>query len=149
ISCYLLVLLLGQLGILNLWTSLVILVLSVAGYYLNLDGMCWPFISLFLLPAFSAGMTMYFLHQRVDLSTIGACLCLIALVMLAYLGYAFVAFSIFGAYILIYLAVSPSIYLGNAARYGDLSYGVYLYGWPIEQCLRYNVGEGVNWWIVF
>jgi peptidoglycan/LPS O-acetylase OafA/YrhL len=149
ISCYLLVLLLGRLGVLNLWTSLAILIGSVVGFYLKLDGVCWPFVSLFLLPAFSAGMTIYFVHREMKLSGLVACLCILALIVLAYFGHTYMAFSIFGAYVLIYLAMSPLVYVGNAARYGDLSYGVYLYGWPIEQCLRYGLGDGVSWWNVF
>lgn len=148
IVCYLLVLLLGLFGVLNLWTSLAILAASVVGFYLQVDSLIWPFVSCKVLPAFSAGMTLYFVHRQVGLSGIGVALCFLALVVLAYLGHTLIPLSIFGAYILVYLAVSPSVYLGNAARYGDISYGVYLYGWPVEQCVRYGLGDGASWWSV-
>lgn len=149
VVCYLLVLLLGLLRVLNLWTSVAILAASVVGFYLQLDSLLWPFASFKVLPAFSAGMTLYFVHRQVGLSGIGVYLCFLALVILAYLGHTLIALSIFGAYILVYLAVSPSVYMGNAARYGDMSYGVYLYGWPVEQCVRYGLGDGATWWSVF
>jgi peptidoglycan/LPS O-acetylase OafA/YrhL len=40
----------------------------------------------------------------------------------------------------IYLGLSKSITLGNATRFGDLSYGTYLYGWPVEQVVRSAMG---------
>src|SRR5437867_743903 len=36
-----------------------------------------------------------------------------------------------------------------AARYGDLSYGLYIYGWPLEQCVVYWSGATAPWWAVF
>jgi peptidoglycan/LPS O-acetylase OafA/YrhL len=148
VSCYLLILLLGQLRVLNLWTSFAILILSTIGFYLRLDGTFWPFVSFVVLPAFAAGMTLFFIHRDARLPAGGAFLCLLGLAILSWFGQTFIAFSILGAYIIIYLAVSPSVYMGNAARYGDLSYGVYLYGWPIEQCARYALGDGASWWAI-
>ena len=37
----------------------------------------------------------------------------------------------------------------GATRYGDLSYGIYLYGWPIEQGVRYALGADALWWQIF
>jgi peptidoglycan/LPS O-acetylase OafA/YrhL len=37
----------------------------------------------------------------------------------------------------------------RAARFGDLSYGLYIYGWPIEQCVVYFSGGTAPWWKVF
>jgi peptidoglycan/LPS O-acetylase OafA/YrhL len=36
-----------------------------------------------------------------------------------------------------------------AARFGDLSYGLYIYGWPIEQGVVYFSGARAPWWGVF
>ena len=32
---------------------------------------------------------------------------------------------------------------------GDLSYGLYIYGWPIEQGIVYFSGGAAPWWAVF
>jgi hypothetical protein len=60
-----------------------------------------------------------------------------------------VAFPIFGSYAIIYLGFSKTISLGRAAIFGDVSYGTYLYGWPVEQCIRAAFGDGAKWWMVF
>jgi peptidoglycan/LPS O-acetylase OafA/YrhL len=38
-----------------------------------------------------------------------------------------------GSYLLFYIAYHPAINFHNFAKKGDFSYGVYLYGWPIQQ----------------
>jgi peptidoglycan/LPS O-acetylase OafA/YrhL len=41
-----------------------------------------------------------------------------------------------GAYLLLYIAFHPRIQFHDFARSGDFSYGMYLYGWPIQQLLK-------------
>jgi peptidoglycan/LPS O-acetylase OafA/YrhL len=36
-----------------------------------------------------------------------------------------------------------------AARLGDLSYGLYIYGWPIEQAIVWLNGGSMSWWALF
>ena len=36
-----------------------------------------------------------------------------------------------------------------AARFGDLSYGIYIYGWPVEQGVVWLLGGRAAWWQVF
>jgi peptidoglycan/LPS O-acetylase OafA/YrhL len=40
------------------------------------------------------------------------------------------------AYLIFYIAFHPRWRLGDAARYGDFSYGTYLYAFPIQQLLK-------------
>jgi peptidoglycan/LPS O-acetylase OafA/YrhL len=42
---------------------------------------------------------------------------------------------IFFTYLLFYIAYQRRLRLENFARYGDFSYGLYLYGWPVQQLL--------------
>ena len=56
---------------------------------------------------------------------------------------------ILAAYPIIYLGMSQSIYLGNATKFGDLSYGTYLYGWPILQIIRGVAGTSLSGWGLF
>jgi len=57
-------------------------------------------------------------------------------------------FAIFGSYLVLYLALHPSLPRLRAARFGDLSYGLYIYGWPVEQAaLRW--GGPMPAWTLF
>lgn len=49
--------------------------------------------------------------------------------------------AVFGAYLLFYFVYSKRIHLHNFARYGDLSYGVFLYGWPVQQLVFLYAGQ--------
>jgi peptidoglycan/LPS O-acetylase OafA/YrhL len=60
-----------------------------------------------------------------------------------------VAFPLCGGYLTIYLALNRRLPNLRAARFGDLSYGLYIYGWPIEQCVIYFSGGTAPWWQVF
>ena len=149
VACYAIVLFLGLLRLLNLWSAAICLIVGVVGYYGNLDYLCWPFLTFKLFPAFSSGMLLYFLKKKFGLTAVAALLCFICLIGLVVAGQTLMALSIFGAYSIIYFSESPSVYLGNGAMYGDLSYGTYLYGWPVGQCLRYALGDLATWWSIF
>jgi peptidoglycan/LPS O-acetylase OafA/YrhL len=49
----------------------------------------------------------------------------------------------FGAYLVIYLG-RGDLRLPNLAKYGDLSYGVYIYAWPIQQSISFLLGRHAN-----
>lgn len=49
-----------------------------------------------------------------------------------------------GTYLLIYLAYTPALRWHHAARYGDFSYGIYLYGFPIQQLIVMKFGPGLH-----
>ena len=36
-----------------------------------------------------------------------------------------------------------------ATRFGDLSYGLYIYGWPVEEAVIWSLGGRALWWQVF
>jgi peptidoglycan/LPS O-acetylase OafA/YrhL len=63
-------------------------------------------------------------------------------------------FPVFGCYLALWLALNPRLPVIPAARFGDLSYGLYIYGWPVEQCVIYFSsghfsGGAAPWWVVF
>ena len=60
-----------------------------------------------------------------------------------------IGFALFGSYLVIHLALNRKLPPVRAARFGDLSYGLYIYGWPIEQCVVYFSGGTAPWWAVF
>jgi peptidoglycan/LPS O-acetylase OafA/YrhL len=49
------------------------------------------------------------------------------------------------AYSVFYFAFSKQVL--DAARYGDFSYGTYLYAYPIQQILIYNFGAKLPFWL--
>jgi peptidoglycan/LPS O-acetylase OafA/YrhL len=60
-----------------------------------------------------------------------------------------VAFPVCGGYLTLWAAFSRRLPLLRAARFGDLSYGLYIYGWPVEQCVVWGSGGAAPWWVVF
>jgi peptidoglycan/LPS O-acetylase OafA/YrhL len=60
-----------------------------------------------------------------------------------------IGFALFGSYLAVYLSLNRRLPLVPAARFGDLSYGLYIYGWPIEQCVVYFSAGTAPWWQVF
>src|SRR4051812_6334966 len=48
-------------------------------------------------------------------------------------------------YIVVFLATRPNIGSRLAHRIGDLSYGLYLFGWPVEQLTQQLTGSRSGW----
>ncbi|MBV9522831.1 MAG: acyltransferase [Alphaproteobacteria bacterium] len=143
-ECYLLVLVLGSARLLDGRIAALLLlgglVTSAADW---LGGFGW------LLPVFASGMTLFYATRIARLPGALAIIALIGLLATARFGGLLQAFPLFGGYLTIYLATHQRLRLPNAARFGDLSYGLYIYGWPVEQCVAHALGEGVVWWKVF
>ena len=118
--------------------GLVALVLGGAGLAMLLNPaltgwlprICYP------LPYFAAGVVMWWLTTHLGISRPLAHLCGAAVVAGALLGFPHQAFACFGAYLVVYLGCQPSPIGSWIARSGDLSYGLYLFGWPVQQLLR-------------
>jgi peptidoglycan/LPS O-acetylase OafA/YrhL len=49
-----------------------------------------------------------------------------------------------GSYLLFHLAFHDKIRCHNFAKHGDLSYGIYLYGWPIQALVMFYLREYIN-----
>ena len=45
--------------------------------------------------------------------------------------------------------LDPRLPVISAARFGDLSYGLYIYGWPVEEAVMWFSGGHAAWWQVF
>jgi peptidoglycan/LPS O-acetylase OafA/YrhL len=149
----LLYLMLFSLGVCRLLTLPVSLLLLAGGIVcLRFDTAGETFGSaLWLLGFFAAGMCLYqlrglgarlFAWHWAVLAAIGLALSIPARLLL-------VAFPLFGSYLVIYLALNRRLPVVRAARFGDLSYGLYIYGWPVEQCVIYATGATAPWWVVF
>jgi peptidoglycan/LPS O-acetylase OafA/YrhL len=51
---------------------------------------------------------------------------------------------IFGSYLLFYFAFSKKITAYKFAKHGDFSYGIYLYGWPVQQLVMIYFGDKLS-----
>jgi len=144
---YLMVLILGLFRLLNLWTCLGLLVLGMACVYFpqldSLGGWGW------MLSFFAVGMALYKLR---DTRIFDDRVALAALVLLAAsipLRQFILMFPLTGCYLALYLALHPNFPRIKAARYGDLSYGLYIYGWPSEQLAIWLQHGHAPWYLVF
>lgn len=150
-KCYLILMLIGSLGLLSgprwriIALSAGVLVSGVAYSYAPVNafekgiftaivgvGLQWSTILAYLL----AGTTFYVLRDRIRfsmpivLTAIGASA--IACVTPP-LGQ--IVFPITVTYLLFWIAFHPLIQLHHWAKYGDFSYGIYLYAFPIQQII--------------
>jgi len=111
--------------------GLVCLWLDTTRYFDFIGSVGW------MLGFFVAGMALYELRDRAIIDGRLALLALAGLIASVPLGVFLLIFPICGGYLVIYLAFSPRLPTVPAARFGDLSYGLYIYGWPVEQTVLY------------
>lgn len=103
----------------------------------------WPYLWLKVLPNFLAGMIAYHFRDRLLRSGLLLSGLAGASLLCFHLGghdpWGIVGSQLLGtptlAYGLFWLAYHPHIRLSDAARFGDFSYGVYLYAFVIQQIL--------------
>ncbi len=88
------------------------------------------------LPFFAAGVVIWWLTHHLGDSRLIAQLCAGGMVSGLILGFPHTAFACFGAYLVVYFGCRPTPLTAWVERHGDLSYGLYLFGWPVQQVLR-------------
>ena len=150
-GCYLLVPLAALIGFFRKkWFFIVAFFAMYVLVFMQWYGYFWPFKSYsFLLlenpwyypkfiTYFLAGSCVYFYRDKIIRSNILA----IGSFILIALSFAWIkcveqVLPIAGTYLLFYIVFHPAIKLGNFAKYGDFSYGVYLYGWPVQGLIMY------------
>lgn len=144
---YLMLFALGVCRLLTLRVALGLLALGIVFVWFDaaaiLGGALW------LLGFFAAGICLYRLPGPHLVRGRWALLALAGLALSIPLRLFLVAFPLFGSYLVIYLALNRRLPKVPAARFGDLSYGLYIYGWPIEQCVVYFGGGALPWSAVF
>jgi peptidoglycan/LPS O-acetylase OafA/YrhL len=144
---YLMVMLLGMFRLINLPVCLLLLALGMACIHFAglsvLGGWGW------MLGFFAAGMVLYKLRDTRIFDGRIALLALAGLVASVPVKQFILFFPLFGCYLAIYLALNPRLPVVKAARFGDLSYGLYIYGWPSQQTVIWLMHGHAAWWQVF
>jgi peptidoglycan/LPS O-acetylase OafA/YrhL len=109
--------------------------------FLNFEHLLLPFIT---------GIVFYNYRHYLPRSRYLLILSSISLIVAAlWVPYFEITQSIFGAYILFYFLFNEQVTLQNFARYGDFSYGIYLYGWPLQQLIMLYIGRRLNVFCLF
>ena len=97
-----------------------------------------------LTACFSAGMLFYVFRARVpyrrDLAILAALVALATFFIGGFHG----ALPIAGGYLLLYAAFSPALPFSRFGRYGDFSYGLYVFAYPIQQAIVRNLGAEMS-----
>ena len=105
---------------------------------------CYPELWPRVAGCFFAGTLAYSCRDRIPQSGVIAALSAAILIVLAFASHLKalpLAFPVFGGYLLFWFAFLPTPRLHQFARYGDFSYGVYLYAYPVQQMLVRAYGE--------
>ncbi len=145
---YLMVLLLGVLGLIRWPVCVALLALGMAciafpdalGF---LGGWGWT------LSFFAIGMVLYKLRDTRIFNKWPALAALAGLALSIPLRQFILLFPLFGCYLALYIALHPRLPVIRATRYGDLSYGLYIFGWPSEQIVIWLMHGHAAWWQVF
>jgi peptidoglycan/LPS O-acetylase OafA/YrhL len=137
VACYLGVLLLGLTGWLNRWVALALFCLNLLAMKFWLGGPLVIFGGYFL-----GGAVMYLWQP--PLRRAYAAIALAVLVTALLTGGWRLAAASAGAYLVIYAALSQ-VRLPRPSR-ADLSYGLYIWAFPVQQAVSQLLGGSAAWW---
>lgn len=93
----------------------------------------WKFLTFFLV-----GILYYMYRDKITISKTYAGICLfVVLFSIPFGGLNHISFLIFGVYLIIYFGLTQEIKIPNLSKYGDVSYGLYVYAFPCQQLLTF------------
>nr|WP_295972281.1 acyltransferase [uncultured Bacillus sp.] len=138
---YIVVAALGVVRLLDKRVVLVGFILASALYFLGIGGLYTD-----LFRYFGAGMVVYLFRKHIKMNGWMAIISLIILMITVKMGYFVYAFTIFGTYLIFYFAFDTRVKLQNFGKYGDFSYGIYIYAFPIQQIMSYLFHNQLTHW---
>ena len=161
-SCYLLVAILGIAGLLrrrvmlaSFGAGLVVAAGFAVGGSAAAEGRLGVvgkagFVWAWVLPCFLAGSLVYGYRERFTWRLHWAIVAALGMVAACRIPHGVaLAMPTLGTYLLFYLAFTPRWSWPGASRYGDLSYGTYLYSYPIQQAIVQTWGPAIGPWGLF
>ncbi|MFQ5559035.1 MAG: acyltransferase family protein [Nitrospinota bacterium] len=104
-------------------------------------------LSALFFGGFISGTSLYVFRNQVPYNFPLFFLALFTLFVLSFGGfYNLSLFLLSLAYIVVYIAFCKLPYVSSAGRFGDFSYGVYIYGWPVQQVFSPVFFEEGQFW---
>jgi peptidoglycan/LPS O-acetylase OafA/YrhL len=144
--CYTGILALGSTGILSrrIWMLAIALIAYAVyndGHEINRNLLYWGSIveAPRLATFFLSGSIFYLYRDMIPHTRAMLALGVIALAATCFAGLSW-TLPIFGTYALFYLAFSRTLRLHHFGKFGDFSYGLYLFAYPIQQLLVQRLG---------
>ncbi len=140
-TCYVLVAILGGSRLLKppVCAALIIALLFVSTFP-SLQGASTEANFIFKLallgPSFFAGAVAALASERIPLDGRLAALAAAGLIGATLTNGLAPAFAICGTYLVLFAAFAPLGAVKRAGRFGDFSYGLYLWGWPVQQLVQ-------------
>lgn len=129
---YIVVAALGVTRLLNKW---VVLAGFIFSGYLNYHSIGGFYTELFIY--FAAGMIFYLFRNQIKLNGVVAIISFLILIFTRenpIFGY---LLSILGTYIIFYMAFNSRVRFHSFGKFGDFSYGIYIYGFPVQQIITH------------
>ena len=155
--CYIGVLLLGVCGLLRRRRTVLALLLVSIGVHFIVEwqeltpggkflGVIFGYPKTWarLLPCYLVGTVLYLYRERLQLDWRWAVVAVIGFVVAARVPHGMVfAVPTFVAYLLIFASYQSTVRWHTASKWGDFSYGIYLYAYPIQQLMMYFIGHPI------
>lgn len=94
-----------------------------------------------LILFFLMGALLYSYRENIVLNPAWAIGCLIILLFTMKFGHFKGAFLFFGSYLILFIGYFGKGKLSKVSKYGDLSYGVYIYAFPIQQIVQWKLNN--------
>lgn len=136
-----------RMSVIGLFVAATVLVVLTTAGVLELSAATEAVFPLFA--AFFAGSLAFLFRQSIDVSwpaLVGCALAIIAVVLVGYAG-AFVALPL----VILMLWLGSALPLHRLGARYDISYGIYIYGWPVQQMVAlvaFGSGMPVGWFVV-
>lgn len=145
-KCYFLVLVLGMTKLLRKTIIFLLFIIATAAHILGFGGANITFVSYF-----AAGMVVYMFREYIKLSRVAALLSTLIIIICLwfYQPYFLSIIAICITYTTMYLAYHTRRKVYLSRKIGDLSYGTYIFAFPIQQAVTYYFGGHMTWWLNF
>lgn len=132
------------LGFLKLMNKKIMLALFVFTYLVFLSPITFMgrYFEMFIF--FSVGSLFYLYRDKIPLKISYAVVSLFLLITASYFGYFVHAFAFFGTYLVLFLVFYKKVKIPFSNNLGNYSYGLFLFGFPIQQMIVHFFGGSMN-----